>query len=55
VCEAALSHAVGNEVSLAYQRGSMFAKRRELMMAWDAFCGSVPSNNVVPIRTDAAG
>jgi integrase len=55
VCEAALSHTVGNEVSVAYQRGTLFQKRRKLMQAWDRFCGSMPSNNVVPIRMAAAG
>jgi integrase len=35
--EIALAHAVGTEVSRAYARGDMIAKRRELMGAWARF------------------
>ncbi len=37
VAEAALSHAVGNEVERAYARSDLFDRRRELMNAWGAF------------------
>lgn len=37
VCEAALAHTVGDKVVAAYQRGDLFAKRRELMVAWAGF------------------
>ena len=36
VCEAALAHAVGNAVELAYRRGDALEKRRALMEAWAA-------------------
>jgi integrase len=38
VIEACLAHKVGNAVERAYRRGTFFAKRRELMEAWGAFC-----------------
>ena len=37
--EAALAHIVGDRTEAAYQRGTMFGKRRKLMEAWAAFCG----------------
>lgn len=41
VAEAALAHAVGDQVERAYSRGDALAKRRKLMDAWAAFCGAV--------------
>jgi len=38
VAEAALAHVKGDEVEAAYQRGTMFRKRRELMDAWATYC-----------------
>jgi integrase len=38
--EIALAHVVGSEVSRAYARGDMIAKRRELMAAWAKFCAT---------------
>lgn len=43
LAEAALAHVVGNATERAYQRGDLFEKRRELMEAWAAFCGSDPA------------
>jgi integrase len=37
--EMALAHKVGNAVTQAYLRSTLFAKRRNLMEAWSAFCG----------------
>lgn len=37
VAEAALAHAVGNEVEAAYRRGDALEKRRKLMEAWAGF------------------
>jgi hypothetical protein len=34
----ALAHAVGDKVEVAYRRGSMLAKRHELMHDVQAFC-----------------
>ena len=40
VAEAALSHAVGNEVEQSYARSDLFDRRRKLMDAWGSFCTS---------------
>jgi hypothetical protein len=37
VAEMALAHAVGDEVELAYRRGTALEKRRKLMEAWGAY------------------
>ena len=39
VAEAALAHAVGDQVERAYRRGDALEKRRLLMRDWAAFCG----------------
>lgn len=36
--EAALAHVVGDKVEAAYRRGDLFAKRRDMMDAWAAYC-----------------
>jgi integrase len=38
VAEAALAHAVGGKVEVAYRRGDLFEKRRALMNAWAHYC-----------------
>jgi integrase len=38
VAEAALAHVIRNKVEAAYRRGSLLAKRREMMNAWAAYC-----------------
>jgi len=43
VAEAALAHAVGNEVQRAYQRGDLLEKRRAVMAQWADYCGRVPA------------
>src|ERR1700730_2525797 len=57
VVEMALAHAVENKVEAAYRRGDLFAKRRELMGAWAAFCSRVPSasDSPIPIRANLSG
>jgi integrase len=42
VAEAALAHVVSDKVEAAYRRGDLFAKRRNLLAAWEAFCGCKP-------------
>jgi integrase len=37
--EAALAHVVSDKTEAAYQRGTLFRKRRELMKAWADYCG----------------
>jgi integrase len=48
VCEAALAHQVENPVERAYRRGDLFAKRRELMQAWERFATERPRCLVQP-------
>ncbi len=43
VAEAALSHAVGDEVERAYRRGDALEKRRDLMAAWERYITMPPS------------
>jgi len=40
VGEMALAHTIESEVERAYRRGDLFQKRRALMNAWAAYCGS---------------
>jgi integrase len=40
VAEMALAHVIKNKTEAAYARGDLFAKRRELMADWAAFCGA---------------
>ncbi len=40
VVEMALAHAVGSATERAYRRGRAIEKRRELMDAWAAYCGT---------------
>ena len=47
--EIALAHAVGTEVSRAYARGDMIAKRRELMAAWARFCATPSTEKVAEV------
>jgi integrase len=43
VSEAALAHAVSNQVEAAYRRGDLFAKRRALMAEWADYCAKAPA------------
>ena len=50
VAEMALAHSVGDKVEAAYRRGDLFGKRRQLMEAWERFCGTTrASTEVEPI------
>lgn len=53
VAEAALAHVVKNKVEAAYRRGSLLAKRREMMKAWAAYLEG-RSAEVVQMREVAA-
>ncbi len=46
VCEAALAHAVGNAVELAYRRGDALEKRRALMNDWATYIEKPPGKVV---------
>ena len=56
VIEHALAHRLKDKAEAAYQRGTLFDKRRKLMDDWAAFCAKVQnvSGNVVAINTVAA-
>ena len=51
VIEHALAHQLKDKAEAAYQRGTLFEKRRALMADWAAYCDAVPAcADVVPIR-----
>jgi integrase len=50
VCEAALSHVVGDKSEQAYRRGDALQKRRALMDAWAGYLTAEPSSNVVSFK-----
>ncbi|MDP1591336.1 MAG: site-specific integrase [Prosthecobacter sp.] len=55
VCEAALAHAVGDAVELAYRRGDALEKRRGLMNDWAVYIESSQGGDVVTLRPRYAG
>jgi integrase len=53
IVEHALAHAIESKTEAAYRRGDALEKRRSLMGAWDAYCGSSPiSDNVIASNSD---
>ncbi len=46
VVEMALAHTIENKVEEAYRRGDLLEKRRELMKAWDRYCGDAIENGM---------
>ena len=48
VCEAALAHAGGDAVELAYRRGDALEQRRVLMCDWATYCDSAMGSRIVP-------
>ena len=50
VAEAALAHAVGNEVERVYARSDLFERRRKLMDAWGRFCAGKEGALVQMVR-----
>lgn len=50
VCEAALAHVVKNKAEAAYRRGDLFEKRRKLMDAWAAYCGTRKTAKIVVFK-----
>jgi integrase len=57
VREAALAHVTKDKTERSYQRGTMLQKRRALMEAWAAYCGSPVKSEatVTPLRGRAGG
>ncbi len=53
VSEAALAHGVKDKAEAAYRRGTLFAKRQQLMNAWAAYCDQA-KGKVLPLRESAA-
>jgi integrase len=55
VAEHALAHQLPDAVERAYQRGTQFAKRRELMQEWGHYCSAVqPDTSAAVSRNRAA-
>lgn len=53
--EAALAHVIADKTEAAYARSTMFAKRRRMMEAWQAFMDGRPTaDNVVEIGRAAS-
>jgi integrase len=52
VVESALAHAIENQTEAAYRRNTAIEKRRDLMKAWEAYCGMPPAANVIPWRKE---
>ena len=50
LAESALAHTVGNAVVQAYQRSSMFDRRRPLMEDWAKFLSGETGDNVVRLK-----
>jgi hypothetical protein len=41
---------IENKAEAAYRRGDLFEKRRKLMEAWAAYCATLKTGKVVPMR-----
>lgn len=54
VREMALAHAIGDGTVAAYQRSDLFDKRRNLMVDWSKFIGTVPATGNVILMHKAA-
>jgi integrase len=52
VREMALAHAVGSKVEVAYRRGDLFEKRRQLAEAWGRYCSAPAQGDarLIPLR-----
>ncbi len=47
VAESALAHISGDKVELAYRRGDLFEKRRQLMDAWARYCQTTRTEGTI--------
>jgi hypothetical protein len=57
VAEHALAHRLPDAVEAAYQRGTLFEKRRRMMQEWSEYCAMVQpvkTDNVVPMKGKTA-
>ena len=50
IAEMCLSHTIGSRVEVAYNRSTALERRRVVMEAWAAFCGTRLAGEVVPLR-----
>lgn len=50
IVEAALSHMVGDEAERAYRRSDALERRRKLMLAWEGYCATRHTDNVVTLK-----
>jgi integrase len=51
VVEAALAHAISNQVEAAYRRSTAIEKRRRLMDDWARYCAAPQSAEIIPLRS----
>jgi integrase len=51
--ELALAHAVGSRTELAYRRGDLLARRRQLAESWATFCAGSDRGQVIELRPAA--
>ena len=49
IAEEALAHVVGNKTERAYRRSDALERRRELMAAWEQYCGKPIGTNVTAL------
>lgn len=57
VAEAVLAHVIENKAEAAYRRGTMFERRKSLMLAWERFCQpdeDKAANDLIDSDADAA-
>jgi integrase len=54
IAELALAHEVGDKTERAYRRDDAIERRRPLMEAWSAFCGTTETANILPFYTSSA-
>lgn len=54
MAEMALAHTVPDRVEAAYRRGTMFEKRRQMMVDWAAWCDASNATVLAPVLANAA-
>lgn len=54
MAEMALAHTVADRVEAAYRRGTMFEKRRQMMIDWAAWCEASNATVLAPVLANVA-
>jgi hypothetical protein len=55
LAEHALAHVIGDKAEQAYRRDDALERRRPMMKAWAAFCGSTTGANILPFPAGTVG